>query len=325
MEIVVLGAGALGTILAAHLSKASHHVTVLARGERAAQLATGGLRVRGLAQLDAECRVVSTPGDIAGADLLIVTVKTYDNKAAVANFRGDSFRAVFSVANGVLKNAELAEQFGATRVLGCMADTSGELLPSGEANFTRNVCLHLGDRAGTLAGTADTVASTVNASGVSSRAATNIETIEWSKFVGWTALLALSVTTRLPTCRFLSDRYCASVATAMIKEMGALAAAMGIDVIDQSPLPVASIIVSPFDQARELLMAVGREWSSSAPGHRMSSLQDLDRGKPLEVHETLGYAVTRARELALATPTLATCYELVAGISTTASAGGIST
>jgi ketopantoate reductase len=57
----------------------------------------------------------------------------------------------------------------------------------------------------------------------------------------------------------------------------------------------------------------------------MSSLQDLDRGKPLEVHETLGYAVTRARELALATPTLATCYELVAGISTTASAGGIST
>jgi hypothetical protein len=41
---------------------------------------------------------------------------------------------MLSVANGVMKNAQLGDAFGSARVLGCMADTSGELEPSGVAH-----------------------------------------------------------------------------------------------------------------------------------------------------------------------------------------------
>ena len=42
----------------------------------------------------------------------------------------------------------LATVFGYSRVIGAMADFSGELLANGEVKFTRNVCLHLGEEKG---------------------------------------------------------------------------------------------------------------------------------------------------------------------------------
>ena len=57
-----------------------------------------------------------------------------------------------SVQNGVLKNELLATVFGYSRVLGAMADFSGELLANGEVKFTRNVCLHLGEEKGLAVG-----------------------------------------------------------------------------------------------------------------------------------------------------------------------------
>ena len=38
MKFAILGAGALGTILGAHLSRSGHDVVVLARGERARRI-----------------------------------------------------------------------------------------------------------------------------------------------------------------------------------------------------------------------------------------------------------------------------------------------
>ena len=64
MDVVVIGAGALGTILAAHLSTAGHQVTVLARGRRAAQVKQHGIIVRGLVELNAECNVLDHPAAI---------------------------------------------------------------------------------------------------------------------------------------------------------------------------------------------------------------------------------------------------------------------
>ena len=53
------------------------------------------------------------------------------------------------------------------------------------------------------------------------------------------------------------------------------------------------------------------------PTHRMSSLQDLEAGRPLEIEETLGYAVRRARELQQPVPLLDSLYHLAAAIDRT--------
>ena len=55
----------------------------------------------------------------------------------------------------------------------------------------------------------------------------------------------------------------------------------------------------------------------SAPQHRMSALQDLLAGRPLEVNETLGYALARARELKLDVPMLECFTALITAIDHT--------
>ena len=313
MDIVVLGAGALGTILAAHLANADHAVSIIARGRRADQIANAGLRVNGVSEIRSREIAVVEPEKASG-DLLIVTVKTYDTQAAIAPIRPDRFTSVFSVANGVAKNEQLAQQFGHQRVLGCMADTSGELLDAGEVNFTRNICLHLGELNNINSARADDVARLINESGVNAAARDNIETVEWSKFVGWAALLVLATSTRASTGNFLAEPNCAMLASRIIHEMGTIAQAKNIPIIDQSPLPVASITGASIKDGRRQLQDLGKQWLVNAPGHRLSALQDLERGKRLEVHETLGFAVEQARQLNIAVPTLRTCYEMVAGI-----------
>ncbi len=315
MDVVVVGAGALGTVLAAHLTTAGHRMTVLARGRRAAQLKRDGLIVRGLVELNAECNVLDDPATIADADLLIVTVKTYDNDAAIASLPARRFNTVFSVANGVLKNAQLSRRFGTDTVLGCMANTSGELRDDGEVRFTRNVCLHLGELDGAISPRCRSIAQAIDDSGVAAAAEENIRVVEWSKFVGWTALLSLSVTTRFTTAKLLADPHCALLAARMMAEMAEIAVANGIRIVDQSPLPVASIVAGSIEDGRDIVMTIGNEWIKSAPEHRMSSLQDLERGKRLEVEETVGYALEEAKRLAIETPTLETFYELVTGIN----------
>jgi 2-dehydropantoate 2-reductase len=315
VNIVILGAGALGSILAAHLIEADHKVALIARGRRAKQVSDNGLLVGGLSEIKARCEVLSEKDAVPDAELLIVTVKTYDIESAIAPLASRKFDSVFSVANGVLKNTQLAQCFDVPAVLGCMADTSGELLASGEVRFTRNICLHIGEFDGELSRRATTIAAAINSSGVNTVAQDNIQTIEWSKFVGWVALLILAVSTQRETGKFLADRNCAHLAAMIIHEMAAIATAKEIKIIDQSPLPVASLAAKSIGLAERQLVEIGNEWMRNAPSHRLSALQDLQRSKKLEVVETLGFAVREAQTLGLDAPTLVTCFDLVSGIN----------
>ena len=147
------------------------------------------------------------------------------------------------------------------------------------------------------------------------RAATReIVTLEWSKFCGWVGLMALSVTTRAETWKYLSDPDAALVLVRLMRDVGALAAALGIRLSDRAILPAESLCSLPESAAVEIIVDKGREYRSSAPQHRMSSLQDLLAGRPLEVNETLGYALDRATALGLTLPMLECFRHLVAGI-----------
>ena len=103
-----------------------------------------GMRVRGLSELSLPCEVVEDPSTLGPTDVVVLGVKTYQIDEALRGLGHVSAGSVFSVANGVMKNEELAAVFGPDHVMGCMADTSGELHADGTVEFTRNVCLKIG-------------------------------------------------------------------------------------------------------------------------------------------------------------------------------------
>ena len=147
-EFAILGAGGIGSILGAHLRRAGHSVAMIARGERARYIERNGLQIRGLAEFSAPARVVREPSELSGAEVLIVAMKTPGTAQALDRLRELPFSTAFSIQNGLYKNDLLTECFGRERVLGALADTSGELLDSGEVLFTRNVSITLGELSG---------------------------------------------------------------------------------------------------------------------------------------------------------------------------------
>ena len=315
MQFTIVGAGALGTILGAHLITAGHGVTMVARGARGRHIASEGLRVRGLRDFDLACTVVEPGTPIAAPGVLIYTVKTYQMDEALTALSRLDASAVFSVANGVMKNDQLAALYGRERVLGCMANVSGELLASGEVSFTRNVRMPLGPLPGYRGPDPIAIAAAIDAAGVITPAVTDIESLEWSKFAGWLAMFTLAVIARTTTGVYLENPQLAALAVKLVSEAVALAQARGITLVDQSPIPVLSVAhATDLQSAVEVLRDVGRNMLVQAPTHRMSALQDLEAGRRLEVHETLGYAAREAQRLQVPAPSIALCYEIVSAI-----------
>jgi 2-dehydropantoate 2-reductase len=317
-DIAVLGAGAIGSILAAHLARAGHSVVVLARGERARAVEREGLRIKGLADFSVRVPVITDPGQLSGADTLIVAMKTHGTQAALERLRHLELGAALSLQNGVVKDELLAQAFGADRVLGALADTSGELLPSGEVLFTRNASLPLGELAGGISERAQRVAGLIDQAGVRSTAVADIIPREWGKFVVWLGLMSMAVSTRSATWRYLADADCGWVLVRLVREAVTLARAQGIAVTEgTAALPLRALLDVPERQAIETLRGIGEEMRRRAPDHRMSALQDLEAGRPLEVEETFGYAVRKAGELGLSVPLLEAFYHTVAAIDRT--------
>ncbi|NIO39453.1 MAG: NAD(P)-binding protein, partial [Burkholderiales bacterium] len=58
---MIVGAGALGSIYAAYLSRGGHQVSLIARGARAAGIAKCGIEVTGQDAFVAQCDIVTKP------------------------------------------------------------------------------------------------------------------------------------------------------------------------------------------------------------------------------------------------------------------------
>jgi 2-dehydropantoate 2-reductase len=317
-DFAILGAGAMGSIVGAHLARAGHAVVMLARGARAAYLQQHGLTISGLSEFSTAVRTLSDPHSLRSAATLIVATKNPGTAEALAALRHARFDVTLSIQNGPLKDELLAHVFGAQRVLGALADTSGELLPGGEVLFTRNVNIYVGELGGGESARAQRLAQTIDACGVRAAASAEIQTLGWSKFCGWVGLMVLAVTTRAATWKYLSDPDSALLLARLVREMGRLTRALGIDLSDRAVLPTASLCAAADERdAVAIIRQLGGEYRLKAPAHRMSALQDVEAGRPLEVNETLGYACDKARELKLDLPMLECFRRLISAIDRT--------
>jgi ketopantoate reductase len=67
------------------------------------------------------------------------------------------------------------------------------------------------------------------------------------------------------------------------------------------------VVAASEDRAVAVLQGIGARLREHALQMRQSALQDVERGRRLEVEETLGYTLRRAAEVGLAMPTIEVC------------------
>lgn len=316
MKIVILGAGALGSLFGAHLARVGADVTLIAREARAKVIQEQGITVTGLVDFTVPVTVTARPQEVQQADALLVTVKTYDMETALDSIAPLQVGSVLSVQNGVVKNEQLARRFGWEKTLGAAAHISAEVTSAGPVRFTANEWLRIGELPEGTSERVQALAATLARAGIRAEASSQIRSVEWTKYVVGVSWMTLAALTRLETYRFFKHPDLAWVAAAVTREMAQLPVKLGIPLLDLGAFRAKTLSSVSFAETVANFRQVGETMEQQgATAHKVSILQDLERGRPLEVEEIFGYAVRKGMELHMPLPTVETCYKLIKGIA----------
>ena len=101
-RVCVVGAGAIGSLLAAHLARVAEVAVLTRREEHARALNAEGLRVSGRGDFVARVTASSDPGSVGDCDLVILATKATEVDAAAGRLAGRfDGAAVMTVQNGL--------------------------------------------------------------------------------------------------------------------------------------------------------------------------------------------------------------------------------
>ncbi|MXR42836.1 2-dehydropantoate 2-reductase [Halobaculum sp. WSA2] len=299
MEIVVFGAGALGSMVGGILAR-EHHVTLVARDPHARRIAGQGLRVVG--ELDAHTRpratTAPTPEDLT-CDLVLVTVKAYDTDEAARTLATGDPELVCSLSNGLTEET-LAGHLG-DRVLAGSATYGAELVGPGEVRCTGVGRIHVGefaderldgDEAGGASRRAERVAAAFREAGLDCTADPEMPRRRWEKLAVNAGINAVTALARVPNGA-LADAPGRAVAHRAARETARVARSQGLDLAD--------------DEAVAAVDTVVRETAAN----RSSMRQDVESGSRTEVDAINGAVVDRGTAAGIDTPTNRTMADLL--------------
>ena len=290
-EALVVGAGAIGSFLAARLWQAGCDVVLLARGGRLADIAAHGVRLEERGNVS---RVpVPVIGEVAGgepAKWIVLCTKTVDVASAldaVAPVVGAGTVFV-TTQNGVDTPERVAARYPAAGILAARLHGFFEM----EDGTVRHVgvppSIVLGDIAQSApdAGTARAIAfqSILEGAGIAARVSSDIEAELWEKLVLVSALGGVGAATGLAAGAMRRDSAAWALLGEAVGEVCALAERRGVR-------------LAP-DTARRTLDFVARFPEDA----RTSMMRDLEAGRASEYASLTGAVLGMARLAGLDVP-----------------------
>lgn len=294
MRIVVLGAGAVGGVLGAMLSRAGEDVVLVGSSLQVDAVRTHGLRLEGRVEgtfaVRAETRI--PPG--LSADLLLLTVKTFDLAAAAEEAARElPWPIPWLLPQNGLGIEEVAQ--AAVRSAGRTADPSpwlvravntipATLVAPGVVRQPGDGEIRLVEPAhgGASARSVRLLAETLSRAGVPVRFVPDIDRAVWRKAIVNAAINPVTADHGILNGR-LTEEPKRSEATVLLLEAREAARLAGYE-------------FDPAELERDLWETV-----QATAANRSSMLQDIDRGRPTEIDSISGYllAVARAHSVPL--------------------------
>lgn len=306
--VVVLGAGALGSVYGAWFAETGAEVTLVARPAHAEAVNRYGLRIDDRPPV--AVRAITDPAEAGDCDILLLASKAFDNPELLGGYRG-SPQAAFSVQNGVRQAEPLVARFGAAAV-GCVSLVGGTLGDPGCATHSFDGPTLLGDLSTTELGTAAAITEALP--GRKLEVHSDIAPALWSKGVLAAAAMGVVGLTRLVYHRIFLMPETRDVFYDLACEGASIAAAEGVELIDgHGPFQIRALTQESRAEAHHRLAAVGQRMEAAGETEvRVSILQSIDRGRPFEVQAVFGDLVEIANGHGLAVPTLRAVTRLLA-------------
>jgi 2-dehydropantoate 2-reductase len=294
MRVGVFGAGAIGGFLGARLAAAGAEVTFVARGPHLAAMQAHGVVLRSFGtETVAHPRCVADAGEAGVQDYVIVTLKAHALPAAapqIARMIGPGSALVTGI-NGVpywyfyglegpwrdrrVRSVDpggtLWDVLPPSRAIGCVVYPAAEVVEPGVIEHSYGDRFSLGEPDGSRSPRVEALAALLMAAGLKAPVRPHIRDEIWVKLWGNLCFNPVSALTGSTLDRLTARPDLRGLCRAMMLEAQAVAEALGVR--------FAISVDQRIDGAGE----VG--------AHKTSMLQDLERGRPMEIDALLGAVV----------------------------------
>ena len=315
MKICVYGAGAIGGYLAVELALAGHEVCVIARGPHLEAIRAHGLKliIEGREKL-ARVAASDNPRQFGPQDFVLCTLKAHQAYVAAPSFAPllGSTTAVVTAMNGIPwwyfyktggpfeglhpesvdPRACQWQAIGPERAIGCVVDPACEVVAPGVIAHEEFKRFTLGEPDGSRSSRVAALSSALIAAGFDAPIRDNIRWNVWLKLWGHVCFNPISALTGATLERIVGEPALRALCKTMMLETRAVNEALQIRI--------------PEEMMERRLNAAG-----SVVGHKMSMLQDLERGRSLEIDAIVTVVQEFGRLAGVPTPTIDTVLALV--------------
>ena len=301
MQVVIYGAGAVGSVVGARLHEDGASVRLIGRKAHIDAIRANGLIVRGRT----DSRLVRLPATTeldGGADIILLSVKSQDVQAAAHDLaRVHSNATVVTMQNGVRSDREAADILGQDRIVGCVLNISATYLEPGVVEQNTGALLQVGapfvESAARVAPVLDLLSPAIKTEHVP-----DIARARWTKLMA-NLNNAIMAITGWPIAKALRHPGLTRLAIATIREGVKTAQAGGFG-LDHSSRARAfrSMAVLPFAVSARLF---GPRLAGNFPAdstYGPSTLQSLQRGTSSELDYLNGEIVTVGERIGRPTP-----------------------
>ncbi len=320
MKTVIVGAGALGSVLGGYFAQVGVDVTLVARKAHAEAIRRDGLWIGGRRgeQIVRNLTATADPAEVTSADLLILGVKSYDTVetlASLKHLRG-KVGAAISVQNGGGKDEALEEAFGREAVVGAATLVGAAMPEPGRVIHTNDGWTWVGELDGRTTPRVEQMAELFRKAKLPIEVRSDIRTAIWCKLNQMVPAAALSCVSRLFIHQIYLDRGLASLFVELSREVARVAERLGIPLDDFRGFEVKTVCSGRLEEAVESVIRRGQVMRERGmTGVKISTLQDLERGKRTEADQTIGYVVRLARDQGVALPTLELLYRIIRSLA----------
>ena len=279
MDVVVFGAGSLGSLVGGLLAR-DHDVTLVGRDPHMRAVREAGLRIEG--EMAETARPAARTDASGSADLAVVCVKAFDTPEAAEALAGTELEACLSLQNGMGNEATLADRLDATVLAGTC--TYGAMRPDpGVVRCTGVGEIVLGARGGGPSRAADRVGEAFEAAGLVTTVVEDMPRRLWEKLAVNAGINATTALARVDNGALL-DGDANAVATAAAREVARVARAEGVGLGENA--------------AETAVESVAEATADNTSSMR----QDVLAGRRTEVDAIGGRVLERAREHGLDVP-----------------------
>jgi 2-dehydropantoate 2-reductase len=296
-QVCIIGAGAIGGIYAAHLSRVAEVWALVRRPDHAAALRSHGLRVSGTHEFTAHFHATSDAAELPQCDFGIVATKATQVAEAFAPAGGKIGTAVLSAQNGLGSEEVLARHTRAYVIRGTTF-MSGTRHSDTHVQYELDTPTWMGpfEPTSTPYAVVTELAELLRASGLRAEPLEDARPSQWAKLIFNASVNAVAALTELPHCpAFAAERELADLGHLMhelIEEGVRVAAAAGIE-LREDPWRMNCV--------------------GSQTNHPPSMLADVRNRNNTEV-DFLGGAIAReAARLGVPAPLHTALYRLIKG------------